>query len=334
MIRAIQRSGRRLLGGLTEPRTFPRYGSHEHMFYSAFWLVRFYYLANLFFVYSQLSGVRNLGLSNAETYLLWPVVWIESVGLELGSLIILHVSMLAGVLALLFWHNRLVRIVVVISQLMVAALANSFGGITHGFHEWLWIGFCFIFLPSGKINEIRALRVQRMSFLLVFSMAQGLILLFYSLSGFYKVLAASKALLAGQVGGFAPQAMALTMASRMTQTNTDAIWAPFIIENYWIGWPLYLGLYYIELVAIFVFLRPNLHRIWGLALIAFHLGTFLFMEITFAAHVMINAMLFVFSPFASSQIDWRATIRQLPIFGWLAIPFTSARNRGVTTAEV
>ena len=166
---------------------------------------------------------------------------------------------------------------------MVAGLHNSFGAVNHNLHEWLWIGFCFIFLPNGDASATSRSRADRFSYLAVISMAQGLILLFYTLSGFYKVKFATLALLSDKVGGFSPEAMALTLANRSIQTNTDPVWAPFIIENYWIGWPLYLGLYYVELVSIMIFLRPELHRIWGVFLIAFHFGTFLFMEITFAA---------------------------------------------------
>jgi len=293
--------------------------------------VRFYYIINLFLVYRQLSTLRGLGLSSSSLDALWPVFWIESVGLERSSLLILHLSMMAGLLGVLFWHHRWVRILAVVAQLFVGAFANSFGAMNHGYHEWLWVGACLVFLPSGRMHEIGSSRAGRMSFLMVFSMAQGLILLFYSLSGAYKVAAALAALGAGEVGGFSPQAMALTLANRMTQADSTAIWAPFIIENYWLGWPLYLGVYFIEFVALFVFLRPALHRLWGLMLIAFHFGTFLFMDIQFSTHVLINTMLFVFSPFAPAKLDLRLMLRQIPICGMLfarLLPVRTPTPRG------
>jgi hypothetical protein len=292
------------------------------MYDAAVWIVRFYYIANLYFVYDQLASIRARGLSNAILDPVWPMFWVEWLGLESSSLFILHLSIVAGFLGILFWQYRSVRIVVVFSQLMVAGLSNSFGAINHGYHEWFWIGVCFLFLPSGKLSATNSCRAKRFSFLAIFSLAQGLILLFYSLSGFYKIGSAITSLRDGQVGGFSPEAMALTLANRMTQTDTDALWAPFIIENYWIGWPLYLGLYYIEIVSVMVFIRPDLHRVWGLFLIMFHFGTFLFMEITFSAHVLINGMLFVFSPFAPDRLSWKAMLRQLPILGFLFRPFT------------
>jgi len=287
------------------------------MFAAAFWIVRFYYVINLYFVYDQLATLRDLGLDNAAHDAVWPVFWIDRTGPETASLLILHLSLAAGMLGVLFWQRRWVRIVVIIAQLLVGAFANSFGAMNHGYHEWFWLGFCFVFLPQGHKEEIGESRQGRMSFLMVFSMAQGLVLLFYSLSGLSKVADATLALGLERVGGFAPEAMALTLANRMIQTNSTAIWAPFIIENYWVGWPLFLGVYFIEVVAIFVFLRPELHRLWGLMLIAFHIGTFLFMAISFAPHVLINTMLFVLSPFAAATLDWRAMLRQLPVLGIL-----------------
>ena len=288
------------------------------MYDSAVWIVRMYYIVNLYMVYDQLAGIRARGLSGATLDPVWPLIWVEQVGLELGSLTILYFSIAAGFVGVLFWQYRSARVVVALSQLFVAGFVNSFGGIGHSLHEWLWIGVCFVFLPTGPLSETGGTRAGRFTFLTVFSLAQGLILLFYSLSGLYKVSAALQALLAGEVGGFSLEAMALTLANRMLQSNTDAVWAPFIIENDWLGWPLYVGLYYVEFVSIVILFRPSLHRIWGFILIAFHFGTFLFMEIPFPDHVLINAMLFVYSPFRPDKTSWASALQQLPIFGVLA----------------
>jgi len=287
------------------------------MYDSAVWIVRIYYIVNLYIVYSQLTSIRARGLSGATLDPVWPLIWVEWVGLELSSLVILHFSIAAGFVGILFWQYRSARVVVALSHLFVAGFHNSFGGMGHGSHEWLWVGVCFVFLPTGPLSETGRTRAGRFTFLTVFSLAQGLILLFYSLSGLYKVSAALQALLAGEIGGFSPEAMALTLANRMLQTNTDAIWAPFIIENYLIGWPLYLGLYYVEFVSIVILFRPSLHRVWGLILIGFHFGTVLFMAIPFPAHILINAMLFVYSPFRPDKTSWAAMLQQLPIFGFL-----------------
>ena len=93
--------------------------------------------------------------------------------------------------------------------------------------------------------------------------AAGLILFFYSMSGLWKVLSATAALLTGTFGGFSPSAMAVTVANRALLTHSDPLWAQVVIDWPVLGWPLYLGLYYVELVAIAIAFRPALIRLWG-----------------------------------------------------------------------
>jgi len=312
MTSLLVRSCRRFLAASVLTSRRPQFARHERMFDAAVWTVRFYYIANLYFVYSQLSRLRNEGLSQAALDLLWPVQWIAATGSETGSLILIHLSIVAGLLGVFWWRYRPVRVLVVVSQLLVAAYINSQGAINHSLHMWLWVGVCFVFLPSGAEGPAGRDRKTRITFLIAFSMVQGLVLMFYSLSGAYKVGWATVALMDERFGGFAPEAMALTLARRSLQTGTDPIWAPLVIEHPLVGWPLYLVLYYIEIAALLVFLRPRLHRLWGLALVLFHVGTFLFMSISFPAHVLLVTMLLIFSPFAPKRWSWRCALVQLP----------------------
>lgn len=155
-----------------------------------------------------------------------------------------------------------------------------------------------------------------MQFLLAFGAAAALILMFYSMSGLWKCLNAATALLGGRVGGFSPDAMAITLANRALQTGASPIWAELVIAYPILGWPLYLGLYYVELVAIAIVFRPALLQLWGVILILFHFGTLLFMDIVFPLHTLINALLFVLSPFALTSAGWRNMLAALPLLGW------------------
>ena len=122
--------------------------------------------------------------------------------------------------------------------------------------------------------------------------------------------------------------MAVTVAHRALQTRSEPLGADLIINWPILGWPMFLGLYYVELVAIAIAFRPALIRVWGVILILFHLGTLLFLDIVFPLHVLINAMLFVFSPFAVSDVRWRTMLAALPVIGillrnvfrWSAVP--------------
>jgi len=231
--------------------------------------------------------------------------------------VLFHLALVAGLMGLLFWRFLAVRILVSVTLLQFMALRLSIDGFGHGLHEWFWISVCFWFLPTGRKGDIEAQRLGRIDFLYAFGFAPALILFFYTLSGLYKILHASVALSQGVVGGFSPSAMAVTIAQRALETSAEPMWAGVIIDMPLLGWPPYLGLYFIEVFSIAVFFRPSLHRVWGVILIGFHFGTLLFLDIVFPLHILINALFFVMSPFAPNDPGWRSMLAAVPVFGGL-----------------
>jgi len=316
---------RRLQGPCATP---PRWREHGVMFERAFLIVQFFYAVTLYRFYGAGRDLSTLSTPLEEMDLLWPVLWLQFTGVERGGSILTLLGLGAGVAGLLLWRYALVRVLVSIALLEQAAIGNSFGAINHGEHEWIWISVCFWFLPSGSLKTLNGSRALRIQFLLVFGGAAALILLFYSMSGLWKCISAGIALAQGEMGGFSPTAMAVTVARRALQTGSEPLGADLIINWPILGWPMYLGLYYVELVAIAIAFRPALIRVWGVILILFHLGTLLFLDIVFPLHVLINAMLFVFSPFAVSDVRWRTMLAALPVIGillrnvfrWSAVP--------------
>lgn len=77
---------------------------------------------------------------------------------------------------------------------------------------------------------------------------------------------------------------------------------------------MFLMLIYMQLVALFVALRPRLHLTWGYGPIVSHIGTWLLMEIDFPVHVLLG-LLFVMSPFRPERWTVREVLCGLPIFG-------------------
>jgi hypothetical protein len=322
---------RHFVAGVTD-RT-PRWSLHREMFRQATLIVWFYYAATAYFLYEGARELSDITLPLESFDLLWPVAWLAQTGIHTGGKLIAQIGLAAGLLGLLWWRVLAVRVLVSIALLFYAAYANSDGVINHGHHEWFWISVCFWLLPNGRPERVSASRVDRMSFLAAFSLAPLLVLFCYTLSGVYKCYYALVALLSGNVGGFAPDAMAITVAWRAIQTGSQPIWATPLLDFPLIGWPFYLALYFVELVSIIVFFRPSLHRIWGLVLIAFHVGTLLFMDITFPRHVLINGMLFVMSPFALGAHSWRTQLLCVPVLGFLARPFLKPKVAPPQNAE-
>lgn len=296
--------------------TAPRWHAHRDMYRQAVLIVQVFYAVSAFRLYGESRALTHLSGSIEQYDLLWPVWWMQFVPLATAGWVLAHLALAAGFLGILFWRIRAVRVLTSFAFLELMALSNSHGSMAHGFHEWFWISVCFWLLPTAHPRELEHDRAGRTMFLHAFGFAPALILFFYTLSGLYKCLHSSLMLLNGQFGGFSPAAMAVTLAKRALETGSNPMWAEPVIAYPLLGWPIYLGFIFVEVVSIAVFFRPVLHRAWGMILIAFHFGTLLFLDITFPLHVLINALLFVMSPYAP-RANWRTMLAAVPIVGWL-----------------
>ena len=304
---------RRLLTG-KYPLRDPVFGRVDVQFRRAQHLVRFYYLASAFISYSLMPHLNALANRSAEWDFLWPIAWLSVFdGVQVIQWLAVAL-LLASFLAFQFPAYRAIRFGYAILCLFVVASANSQGSINHGFHLWLWIGICLVFLPYVPTVGT-APRSAKMTYLSVIVAVQALILFFYTLAGFWKFLAGLASLLRGVEGNFSPRGLALQLADRMLQTGTSPLLADVAIANYWLSWPMFLALIYIQMVAVLIVLRPRLHIIWGYFLIAFHIGTWLLMEIAFPHHVLFLGLLFVMSPFRPQQWTIREVLSDLPVFG-------------------
>lgn len=308
----VRRVRRLLAGGM---RTGPRWPEHRGMFDQSVMIVRAYYVVVMALLYSKAAHFSHMTGSAEDMDLLWPVFWLEWTGRGLGGDILAHLCLAAGLLGALAWRHLAVRVLVSVVLLMTAAESNSYGSMSHGYHEMFWVSVCFLFLPNARPADLAPHRAGRMQFLLAFSAAPALILMFYTMSGLFKVWYATLALVFGNFGGFHPYAMAQTLAWRSVLVESDPLWAGLVLNAPLLGWPLYVGLYFIELMAFVVFFRPALHRVWGVLLIGFHFGTLLFMDIWFQYHVLLNGLLFVMSPFVPKNTGWREMAAAVPLFG-------------------
>jgi len=278
--------------------------------------VRYFYLASVLYVWMCLPQWHQMVINDPPMDYLWPLLWAK--GLPMLAVVDTLGVACASLAVLAFWkpHVTAWRVGFAVTYLMCIAVPGGMGGIKHVHHEWFWVALVFIFLPSGGGDG--ASRAVKMTYTMTFAAAQGLILLFYTMAGFWKTSAAFQSLFAGVAGNFSPQALAWTLADRMAQTNTEPLLGPFMVDNAILGFPSFLFVMYVQLVAIAVAFRPSLHRFWAFALIAFHTGTFVLMEIPFPTHIAILLVLFVASPF--QREDWvrLETLTHFPIFGDLA----------------
>ncbi len=299
--------------------------AQRRSFDQAFWLVRLYYAAMMFIAYQEMAPLWTMASNGGQTTPLWPVFWATNTETASPILIISLIS--SAFLAIAFPDRRWPKILVFLAFLSTAAFRSSFGlgSINHGHHYWIWIGFCFCFLPTGPQATLRASKMARYHFLLTFFFTQGLILLFYTMSGFWKVAAGIDSLISGEMNTFHPMALATITTWKMIQLDRITLIGPYLADYPLLGWPAYIWVVYIELAALLVLCRPALHRVWGLMLVMFHIGTFMLLGINFPKHVLALTILFVWSPFAIAPISLRQVIRSLPGLAWL--------DRGSTEKE-
>lgn len=248
---------------------------------------------------------------------LWPVFWVNDLGIarSAGLVVILYTVGLTA--AAVFPGNRLCRMGAFVGLFLYSAFDNSFGKIGHGLHAWIYVAFVLVFLPDGLRKEIASRRISRQKYLSVFLAAQAMVLMLYSLSGFWKFSAGVVQALAGEAGAFSLHGFAYQVADRLLQTGSESLLGPLLILNPWIGCIfLLLGIYF-ELFALTVLPRPSLHPVWGLALIGMHLGSALILTVSFLPNILLLGILLVGSPFAPANVALRRVLFDLPPFALL-----------------
>ena len=278
-------------------------------------LVRSYYGVTLYLLANRLNIWADW-LVLKEISPIWPIVWVNLTGISVAVHVIMGTSLVAAFLTLLFPEKRVLRILLFVSLLEYVAFSNSFGKINHDWHNWLMVAFFFIFLPHGRQEQIKRSITRRQLYLTAFWGAQLSALAFYSLSGVWKVVVGGSQLLRGEVHAFSPDALAYHIANRLLQTNSPSMMGSFIVEHPLVGWPMYLGIIYVQLFAFVAAFRPSLHRLWGGALICFHLGSYFTMSINFPQNILLLVLFFISSPFSPQSYHLSTILGDLPLIGW------------------
>jgi hypothetical protein len=284
----------------------------------AYWLVRAFYLIVLHFAFETLRNLQRLGASDRLIDPLWPVAWVDQASFAAAANVI-GVGLLASAIAAVVWPDRRTpKLLVALFYLQALAFENSFGSINHYGHYGLWLCLCFAALPDASLEQLRGSRLQRQSYLTLLFLAQSLIALFYTSSGarkaYYGLFVPE-----GAVSSFAPDALPLLVVQKWLQTGGQPLLADLFIQNLWLAWPAHLLVIYVELFALIAVFRPELHRLWGVLLIGFHLLVWLLLGISFAYQPALLALLFVCSPFVPRPRPGMAQVlRQLPVLGDLA----------------
>ncbi len=279
-------------------------------------LIRAFYAFLLFLAVSSIPEL--LGLTQPrELNLLWPVAWLGSMDLASGVRCLFGFLLLASLAAAIWPGSRPLRIAVFVGMLCFVALKNSEGKIGHSLHLPVLLAMILIVLPRGW-ERPGGSRVLQMSTLQVVAAAQMLLLLTYTMSGLGKLGGGLYECLSGQAHPLQMDGLARIVAERLLQTNSDSALGLWIIRHPWVGWLLLPGAIYLQTTSLIAACRPSLHRVWGTALILFHIGNALILTIYFPQSVFLLGLFLLASPFAPASFDLRQIVADLPLLSFLS----------------
>lgn len=276
-------------------------------------LVALYYGVVPILVYNfMLSGLEDR--DNFDP--LWPIAWIRLFDLDVVETVhIIKLGFIAiSVIGVFFYRSFFVRALVFFAIFQTHALESSFMYINHQWYTWLYTSLIMIFLPNIWEKDTFAVRRK---FLLQIWFAQAMFMLTYFMAGLQKFHAVFVQWSAGEIHGLHPLAFAYQSADWIRQLQSPAPLAASIIEHPELWWPVYLSLYFVQIFALWIMVRPSLQKPWAFALIFFHFGTFLSMGITFFQQFVLVLALFIHTPFAIERVTLKQFFIDLPIAGQL-----------------
>jgi hypothetical protein len=219
--------------------------------------------------------------------------------------------MITSVVVALVPEQRVARFAYSFALLQYMAFVNGFDKINANFHGWFFVSVFLIFLPKGPWPGQRRASI-RQYFLTVIWATQVTVLLFYSLTGIWKIHDGFFAFIHGKTGVFSMNAFSYIVANSLFRTNIDTVLGHYFARSVFIGWVLFMGTMYLESGSLIIAFRPRLQRVWGIGLILFHLGTQIVMGFTFPQNIALVALLIVASPFAPDHIRFKDAFLDLP----------------------
>lgn len=278
-------------------------------------IVPFFYYLLFFIAFSRLEGLNHTIAQGAAGFVpRMPLFWAPHFEYGVAATVVFLGWAGTALLASVFPYIRAARILAFVGLFEYHAFLSSFGGPNHQWDHWLWISFILIFLPT--LSREPSLDTRR-TFSLVFWGAQAFLLLTYTMAGVGKLIYAVVQFSQGQAHAFSPDAGALYAATQLNLMHETVPLANIIISHPWLAWIPFLCLLELQTFALVAAFRPQLHRVWGVTLILFHLGTFLTMRAVFTAPSGLLLLFLLASPFAPEKQRLRDIMASIPVFGYI-----------------
>lgn len=275
-------------------------------------LVRIFYAAGLYWMAQSMGRWPELR-DSAVIEPQWPAGWVDGSDPRTGITAVLVLYAAAAIAAATFPRLRITRIAYTLGLLQYMSLTNGLGKIGHGFHGWLWVSAFLILLPADRISwRPDASARAKQTVVLNLMLAQMVLLSFYTLTGFWKVAYATRSLFGSGVSGFELDGFSYIIGENLLATGRQTLIGDVLVLHPVVGWAMYVGTMYLELMALLIVFRPRLHRVWGFGLIMFHIGTQAAMGIFFPANTLLLGILLLSSPVVPEQVSVREAMLDLP----------------------
>ena len=277
--------------------------------------MRAFYAFLLYLAVTQFPDLPSL-LDRAASAPLWPVAWLDRAGAgPAGTRALMAFYLATNILGAFTPAWRAGRLLTFLGLLEYVAFKNSFGKIGHSFHLPLLVAGVFVLLPAGwdrPAPQVR--RRRRQTALLVFWLAQAVVLMSYTMGGVGKLGGALYQLFTGQTNAFGPGGLGAHVAQRLLETHSVSFFGAWIIRHPFLTWPAFPAAIYLETFAFLVAFRPSLGRPWAALLILFHVGTYFTMTITFPQNCFLLAIFFFPSPFEPEPFPaWQTRLLEVPV---------------------
>lgn len=255
--------------------------------------------------YTILYTVVISNIYNIETFITtpmthpeWAVFWTQILPDFPWQIIFIFVCFFSNTITLFNTHQRKYRIINFIAFFFLFSALNSYPKINHNLHTALIPLFflCFISFKTEK-------KIQNT---IIYASAIGSLLITYSLSGLWKILAAIKHLFKGDKGSFDMNAMTRYIEYNYTYFEPNLI-AKWFIEHELLGFILlWIGIL-LEFFSVIIFFFPKFHKIWGIGLILMHIGIANVLDVHFGYVCVSIVPLLVLSPFNDDFLKTKTT---------------------------
>ncbi len=222
----------------------------------------------------------------------WALFWTKLFDFGYWHIVFLAVSLVTNTICFLDIGSSSKRAVNFVSFFLLFSALNSYPKISHGLHVLLipMFFFCFISIKNNATYKNA----------IVFASAIVTFLLSYTMAGFWKIMTGVYHLYIGDKSNFDSDVMSRMILYKF-KYDEPTVLSQWFIDHPNIGYILFWSGVIIEFLAVFIFFIPKLHRVWGLALILFHIGIANLMVIHYKYAIIVIIPLLLCTPFLNNK---------------------------------